>query len=66
MSTIRSFNMQLYTTRLNKVALCSRDDKRYNLPHDVAATLAFGHYSIPRIEEENHHQSIINDNTTFL
>ena len=52
MRTIRSFNQELYTTCLNKVALCSRDDKRYNLPHDVSSTLAYGHRDIPKIEAE--------------
>ena len=47
MNVIRSYNNELYTEEVNKVALCSDDDKRYILENRVN-TLAWGHHTIPR------------------
>ena len=46
MNVIRSYNHELYTEEVNKVALCSDDDKRYILENRVN-TLAWGHHTIP-------------------
>ena len=45
MNVIRSYNHEVYTERVNKVALCSDDDKRYIL-EDGINTLAW-EYKIP-------------------
>ncbi|KAK9814141.1 hypothetical protein WJX72_001210 [[Myrmecia] bisecta] len=47
-NTIRSHQHELYIEHVNKVALSSIDDKRYQL--DGIATLAYGHYRIAEIE----------------
>ena len=47
MNVIRSYKHEVYTERVNKVALCSDDDKRYIL-EDGINTLAWEHYKIPR------------------
>ena len=47
MNVIRSYNHEVYTEEVNKVALCSDDDKRYIL-EDGINTLAWEHYKIPR------------------
>ena len=44
---IRSSKHEIYTEKVNKVALCSDDDKRYILK-DGINTLAWGHYRIPQ------------------
>ena len=46
MNVIRSYNHEVYTEEVNKVALCSDDDKRYILENRVN-TLAWGHHTIP-------------------
>lgn len=43
MNTIRSKKHELYSIKINKVGLCSYDNKRYIL-NDNINTLAFGHY----------------------
>ena len=45
MNIIRSHMHEVYTEEVNKVALCSDDDKRYIL-EDGIDTLALGHYRI--------------------
>ena len=47
MNVIRSYKHEVYTEEVNKVALCSDDDKRYILK-DGINTLAWGHYKIPQ------------------
>ena len=47
MNVIRSYKHEVYTEEVNKVALCSDDDKRYIL-EDGINTLAWGHYKIPQ------------------
>ena len=46
MNIIRSYNHEVYTEEVDKVALCSDDDKRYILENRVN-TLAWWHYKIP-------------------
>ena len=46
MNVIRSYKHEVYTEEVNKVALCSDDDKRYILK-DGINTLAWGHHKIP-------------------
>ena len=46
MNVIRSYNHEVYTEEVNKIALCSDDDKRYILENWVN-TLAWGHHNIP-------------------
>ena len=46
MNIIRSYNHEVYTEEVNKVALCSDDDKRYILEKQIN-TLAWGHHTIP-------------------
>ena len=43
---LRSYNHEVYTEEVNKVALSATDDKRYIL-NDGKDTLAWGHYKIP-------------------
>ena len=45
MIIIRSYNHEVYTEEVNKVALSAEDDKRYIL-EDGIHTLAWGHYKI--------------------
>ena len=45
MNIIRSYNHEVYTEEVNKVALSAEDDKRYIL-EDGIHTLAWGHYKI--------------------
>ena len=45
MSVIRSYKHVVYTEVVNKIALCSRDDKRY-IQEGQTDTLALGHYKI--------------------
>ena len=45
MNIIRSHRHEVYTEEVNKVALCSSDDKRYIL-EDQVHTLALGYYRI--------------------
>ena len=47
MNVIRSYKHEVYTEEVNKVALCSDDDKRYIL-EDGINTLAWWHYKIPQ------------------
>ena len=47
MNVIRSYKHEVYTEEVNKVALCSDDDKRYIL-EDGINTLAWGHSKIPQ------------------
>ena len=47
MNVIRSYNHEVYTEEVNKVALCSDDDKRYILEDDIN-TLAWEHNKIPQ------------------
>ena len=47
MNVIRSYKHEVYIEEVNKVALCSDDDKRYIL-EDGINTLAWGHYKIPQ------------------
>ena len=42
---IRSYDHELYSEKVRKVALCPFDDKRY-VKNDGITTLAHGHYSI--------------------
>ena len=42
---LRSYNHEVYTEEVNKVALSAQDDKRYIL-NDGVHTLAWGHYKI--------------------
>ena len=46
---IRSYEHELYTEEINKVALSAEDDKRYLLK-DSFDTLAWGHYRIKEME----------------
>ena len=46
MNVIRSYKHELYTERVNKIALSPNDDKRYIL-ENVVDTLAWGHHKIP-------------------
>jgi uncharacterized protein YeeX (DUF496 family) len=43
---IQSFDNQLYTIRLQKLALSCFDDKRYELNDNSGHTLAYGHYKL--------------------
>ena len=43
---LRSYNHEIYTEEVNKIALSATDDKRYILS-DGKDTLAWGHYKIP-------------------
>ena len=45
MNVIRSHMHEIYTEKVNKVALCPIDDNRYIL-EDSVHTLALGHYRI--------------------
>ena len=45
MNVIRSHMHEIYTEEVNKVALCSSDDKRH-IPEDQVHTLALEHYRI--------------------
>ena len=45
MNVIRSYNHEVYTEEVNKIALCSDDDKRHII-EGQADTLALGHYRI--------------------
>lgn len=45
MNIIQSKNHKVYTTQINKVALCGKDDKRC-IMKDMVNTLALGHYKI--------------------
>ena len=45
MNVIRSYEHEVYTEEVNKVALCSDDDKRYIL-EGLTDTLALKHYRI--------------------
>ena len=45
MNVIRSCKHNVFTEEVNKVALCSDDDKRHIL-EDGINTLALGHYRI--------------------
>ena len=45
MNTIQSKDHNLYTTQMNKVALCGKDDKRYITENNIN-TLAIGRYKI--------------------
>ena len=47
MNVIRSYNHEVYREEVNKVALCSDDDKRYILENRVN-TLAWGHHKKPQ------------------
>ena len=47
MNIIRSDLYEMYSEELNKVALSSKDDKRYVL-EDKIHTLALGHYRLRR------------------
>ena len=47
MNVIRSYKHEVYTEEVNKVTLCSDDDKRYILENGIN-TLAWGHYKIPQ------------------
>ena len=58
MNVIRSYKHEVYTEEVNKVALCSDDDKRYIL-EDGINTLAWGHYKIPQNVQEQVKQSIV-------
>ena len=48
---IRSYNHQVYSEKVKKLALSPFDDKRYVLPNGYK-TLAHGHYRIQREEEQ--------------
>ena len=45
MNVIRSYKHEVYTEEVNKIALCSDDDKRYILEGQTD-TLALWHYRI--------------------
>ena len=45
MNVIRSYKHEVYTETVNKVALCSRDDKRF-IQEGQTDTLALGHHKI--------------------
>ena len=45
MNVIRSYKHEVYTETVNKVALCSRDDKRF-IREGQTDTLALGHHKI--------------------
>ena len=45
MNIIRSYDHEVYTVEVNKVTLCSNDDKRHIL-EDLIHTLALLHYKI--------------------
>ena len=44
-NVIRSYNHEVYTEVVNKIALCYKDDKRY-IQEGQTGTLALGHYKI--------------------
>ena len=58
MNIIRSYNHEVYTEEVNKVALCSNDDKRHIL-EDLIHTLALLHYKIFSLGEEKKYFNII-------
>ena len=45
MNVIRSYKHEVYTEVVNKIALCSSDDKRH-ISEGLTDTLALGHYKI--------------------
>ena len=45
MNIIRSYDHEVYTEEVNKVALSAEDDKRY-ITDDGIHTLAWGHYKL--------------------
>ena len=45
MNVIRSYKHEVYTEVVNKIALCSNDDKRY-IQEGLTDTLALWHYRI--------------------
>ena len=45
MNVIRSYKHEVYTEVVNKIALCSSDDKRHIL-EGLTDTIALGHYKI--------------------
>ena len=45
MNVIRSYKHEVYTEKINKVALCPNDDKRH-IKEGQTDTLALGHYRI--------------------
>lgn len=52
MSTIRSYNHNLYSVELNKISLSPHDNKRYILK-DGISTLPWGHYAIPQDQTQD-------------
>ena len=49
MNIIRSYNHEVYTEEVNKVALCANDDKRY-IMEDGMHTFAWGHHRISHLD----------------
>ena len=47
MNVIRSYNHEIYTESVNKIALSPHDDKRYILENQID-TYAWGHHLIPQ------------------
>ena len=47
MNVIRSYNHEIYTESVNKIALSPHDDKRYILENQIS-TYASGHHAIPQ------------------
>ena len=45
MNVIRSYKHEVYTEKVNKVALCRHNDKRH-IKEGQTDTLALGHYRI--------------------
>ena len=45
MNVIRSYKHEVYTEVVDKIALCSNDDKRY-IQEGLTDTLALWHYKI--------------------
>ena len=47
MNVIRSYNHEMYTEEVNKIALSSDDDKRV-IQEDGVSTLAYGHWKLEK------------------
>ena len=52
-TSMRSFNHEVYVFEQTKVGLCAIDDKRYIL-EDGRQTYAYGHYRIKPVEQIPH------------
>lgn len=51
MSTIRSYNHELFTVCMNKLALSPKDEKRHILSNNID-TLPWGHFNIENLKSK--------------